>query len=53
MYSYAPVAAVSLQKSDPDRARPYKGCRDGTSIGERLPFWWDVGAAAAFSLIVF
>jgi amino acid transporter len=24
MYSYAPVAAVSLRKSDPDRARPYK-----------------------------
>jgi amino acid transporter len=24
MYSYAPVAAVSLRKSDPDRPRPYK-----------------------------
>jgi amino acid transporter len=24
MYSYAPVAAVSLRKSDPDRARPYR-----------------------------
>jgi amino acid transporter len=24
MYSYAPVAAVSLRKSDPDRIRPYK-----------------------------
>ena len=24
MYSYAPVAAVSLRKSDPERARPYK-----------------------------
>jgi len=24
MYSYAPVAAVSLRKSDPDRVRPYK-----------------------------
>jgi amino acid transporter len=24
MYSFAPVAAVSLRKSDPDRARPYK-----------------------------
>jgi amino acid transporter len=24
MYSYAPVAAVSLRKSDPDRVRPYR-----------------------------
>src|SRR5580704_3970318 len=24
MYSYAPVAAVSLRRSDPDRARPYR-----------------------------
>lgn len=24
MYSFAPVAAVSLRKSDPDRARPYR-----------------------------
>jgi amino acid transporter len=24
MYSFAPVAAVSLRKSDPDRNRPYK-----------------------------
>jgi amino acid transporter len=24
MYSFAPVAAVSLRRSDPDRARPYK-----------------------------
>ena len=136
MYSYAPVAAVSLRKSDPDRIRPYKvpglkviapfsfavsgliiywsgtsnvvkldlavifflilyfvarrldpgqtpidfragafsipwivgltifsifggsyvgGYSDvfGIGIHHHLPFWWDVGAVAAFSLIVF
>ena len=137
MYSYAPVAAVSLRKSDPDRPRPYKvpraehhrpvqlrGVRPdhllerdlergqagpggdpvlpgpvlrrpqgrpgagadrlqgrgllaavdhrpddlldlrrqlrrwlpqvfGIAINHHLPFWWDIGAVAVFSLVVF